>query len=73
MHDTSPKVWALYGEYLEQVFTKDPRNIHPGINAMCCFLHACRHQNEPKARKYLAKILWLLSYDDDKGRLVLKM
>lgn len=37
---------------------------------MACFLHACRHQNESKARKYLAKVLWLLSYDDDKASLM---
>ncbi len=28
-------------------------------------MHACRqHQNEAKSRKYLAKVLWLLTYDD---------
>lgn len=33
---------------------------------MTCYLHACRNQDEPKSRKYLARILWLLTYDDDK-------
>nr|XP_022907724.1 transformation/transcription domain-associated protein [Onthophagus taurus] len=70
MHDTSIKSWALYGDYLEQVFTRDPRQISVGVNAIVCFLHACRIQNESKARKYLAKVLWLLSYDDDKGSLM---
>jgi transformation/transcription domain-associated protein len=51
---------------LEQVFTKDSRNIGIGVSAITCFLHACRHQNESKSRKYLAKVLWLLTYDDDK-------
>ena len=37
-----------------------------GVSAITCFLHACRHQNESKSRKYLAKVLWLLTYDDDK-------
>lgn len=37
---------------------------------MACFLHACRHQNEAKARKYIAKVLWLLSYDDEKNSLI---
>lgn len=36
-----------------------------GISALTCYLHACRHQNEAKSRKYLAKVLWLLSYDKD--------
>ncbi|KAF7269505.1 transcription-associated protein Nipped-A isoform X2 [Rhynchophorus ferrugineus] len=70
MHDASIKAWALYGDYLESVFIKDPRQISLGVNAMACFLHACRHQNEAKARKYIAKILWLLSYDDDKSSLI---
>lgn len=66
MHDTLVKAWALWGDHLEQVFTKDSRNIGIGISAITCFLHACRHQNESKSRKYLAKVLWLLTYDDDK-------
>lgn len=70
MHDTLVKAWALYGDYLEQVFTREPRQINLGVNAMTCFLHACRHQNESKARKYLAKVLWLLNYDDENSRYV---
>ncbi|KAL3270789.1 hypothetical protein HHI36_021313 [Cryptolaemus montrouzieri] len=70
MHDTSIKAWALYGDYLEQVFTRDQKQISLGVNAMACFLHACRHQNEAKSRKYMAKILWLLSYDDENSSLM---
>lgn len=66
MHDTLVKAWALWGDHLEQVFTKDSRNISIGVSAITCFLHACRHQNESKSRKYLAKVLWLLTYDDSK-------
>ena len=66
MHDTLVKAWALWGDHLEQVFTKDPRSISVGVSAITCFLHACRHQNESKSRKYLAKVLWLLTYDDEK-------
>ncbi|CAG9853589.1 unnamed protein product [Phyllotreta striolata] len=67
-HDASIKGWALYGDYLEQIFTRE-RQINLGVNAMACLLHACRHQNEAKARKYLAKVLWLLSYDDQNSSL----
>lgn len=66
MHDTLVKAWALWGDYMEQQFTKNPSNITTGISAITCFLHACRHQNESKSRKYLAKVLWLLTYDDEK-------
>lgn len=70
IHDSCTTAWALYGDYLEQVFFKAPAQINFGSNAIGCFLHACRHQNESKARKYLAKVLWLLSYDDDKSTYV---
>ncbi|EAT34853.1 AAEL012951-PA, partial [Aedes aegypti] len=69
LHDTLIKAWALWGDYLEHIFTRDPRQINLGVSAMTCFLHACRNQNESKSRKYLAKVLWLLSYDEDKSLL----
>ncbi|KAI4484537.1 hypothetical protein M0804_007103 [Polistes exclamans] len=70
LHDTLVKAWALWGDYLEHIFTHDARQISIGISAITCFLHACRHQNESKSRKYLAKVLWLLTYDDDKSSLM---
>lgn len=70
LHDTLVKAWALWGDYLEHIFTRDARQISIGISAITCFLHACRHQNESKSRKYLAKVLWLLTYDDDKFSLM---
>jgi len=70
LHDTLVKAWALWGDYLENIFIRDPRQISYGINTLVCLLHACRHQNESKSRKYIAKILWLLTYDDDKLSLV---
>jgi transformation/transcription domain-associated protein len=60
MHDTLVKAWALWGDYLEQLFTRDARQISLGTQAITCFLHACRHQNESKSRKYLAKVCLLL-------------
>ena len=41
------------------------------LSAMTCYLHACRNQDEPKSRKYLARILWLLTYDDEKVQKIL--
>ena len=68
MHDTLVKAWALWGEYLEEIFVRE-KTMRLGVSAICCFLHACRHQNEPRSRKYLAKVLWLLSYDDEDSTL----
>lgn len=71
LHESLIKAWALWGDYLEHIFTtRTPRQMNLGVSAIVCFLHACRHTNESKARKYLAKILWLLSYDDDKSQLM---
>lgn len=71
LHDTLVKAWALWGDYLETVFTtNEPRNMAFGESAIICFLHSCRHQNEGKSRKYLAKVLWLLSYDNESGKLL---
>ncbi|XP_049868860.1 transcription-associated protein 1 isoform X2 [Pectinophora gossypiella] len=69
LHDTLVKAWALWGDYLEQIFIRDPRQVQVGVSAMTCFLHACRHQNESKSRKYCAKVLWMLSFDDEKNSL----
>ncbi|XP_027217728.2 transformation/transcription domain-associated protein isoform X2 [Penaeus vannamei] len=69
LHDTLVKAWALWGDYLEALFTRDPTHINLGVSAITCYLHASRHQNESKSRKYLAKVLWLLSYDDEAGSL----
>ncbi|XP_014255602.1 transformation/transcription domain-associated protein [Cimex lectularius] len=67
LHDTLVKAWALWGDFIESQFTKSSNpDITMGISAITCFLHACRHQNESKSRKYLAKVLWLLTYDDEK-------
>ncbi|ERE76893.1 transformation/transcription domain-associated protein [Cricetulus griseus] len=68
MHDVLVKAWAMWGDYLESIFVKE-RQLHLGVSAITCYLHACRHQNESKSRKYLAKVLWLLSFDDDKNTL----
>ena len=70
MHDRSIKAWALWGDYLERIFVTDPQQTAIGVSAMTCFLHACRHQNESKSRKYLAKVIWLLSYDDSREELM---
>ena len=72
MHDTLVKAWALWGDYLEGIFVKEKwenRQMQLGVSALTCYLHACRHQNEAKSRKYLAKVLWLLSYDNNEASL----
>lgn len=47
-------------------FSRCHRNMQLGVSAIVCYLHACRHQNEAKCRKYLARTIWLMTYDDEK-------
>lgn len=61
MHDVLVKAWAMWGDYLESIFVKE-RQLHLGVSAITCYLHACRHQNESKSRKYLAKVRWELPF-----------
>ena len=55
MYDMLVKAWAMWGDYLENVFVKEWQ-LHLGVSAITCYLHACWHQNESKSRKYLAKV-----------------
>jgi len=66
MHDSLVMAWALWGDYLDGLFVLE-RNIQLGVSAIVCYLHACRHQNEAKCRKYLARSIWLMTLDDEKG------
>lgn len=69
LHDGLTKAWAMWGDYMEQIYLKDKQISH-GVNALICFLHACRNQNESKTRKYIAKVLWFLSYDNSSDTLI---
>jgi transformation/transcription domain-associated protein len=69
--DSSSKAWALYGEYLENIFKKASKtSISSGVSAITCYLHASRDHNEMKARKHLAKVLWLLTYDEARAEML---
>lgn len=86
LNDSIPKAWSAWGDYLETRFTQDftqtyegftinsanfaNRQMDLGISAITCYLQACKFYTEAKARKYLAKVLWLLSFDNSKGDLL---
>ncbi|XP_034140404.1 transcription-associated protein 1 isoform X2 [Drosophila guanche] len=69
LHDGLTKAWAMWGDYMEQIFLKD-KQMSLAANALICYLHACRNQNESKTRKYIAKVLWFLSYDNTTNTLI---
>lgn len=60
------KVTLYRCTYCFFVLSRCDRNIQLGVSAIVCYLHACRHQNEAKCRKYLARTIWLMTYDDEK-------
>ncbi|KAL7737489.1 hypothetical protein ACLKA6_007623 [Drosophila palustris] len=62
LHDGLTKAWAMWGDYMEKIYLKE-KQMSYAVNALICYLHACRNQNESKTRKYIAKVLWFLSYD----------
>ncbi len=68
LHDGLGKGWALWGEYLDRLFELES-NMTLGLSVVTCYLHACRSQKESRCRKYLARIIWLLTHDDQKGTL----
>lgn len=86
LNDSVPKAWSAWGDYLETRFTQDfiqnyegftinpvnfaNRQMDLGVSAITCYLQACKFYTEAKARKYIAKVLWLLSFDNNKGDLV---
>ncbi|CAL8112353.1 unnamed protein product [Orchesella dallaii] len=61
--------WAHWAEYLESCFIQTGRQMETGVSAVTAFLRACQQKNEVNSRKYIAKVLWLLEYDDEKGTL----
>ena len=66
-HDTLVKAWVLWGDYRENFLTKETggRNRKLWVEAITCYLYACRHQTKIKGQKYLAKVLGLLTYDTE--------
>jgi transformation/transcription domain-associated protein len=64
-----PKAWAEWGYYNDRLFKENPTNYTYGKNALSCYLEAAGLFKNPKSRKLLTRILWLLSLDDSEGTL----
>jgi transformation/transcription domain-associated protein len=45
----------MWDDDLENIFIKE-HQLHLGVSALTCYLHACRYQNESKSRTYLAEV-----------------
>ena len=60
------EAWLSWGKYLDEQYEKSDGRTELGRQAMCCFLKAVNFKNV-EARLAIARVLWLVSNDDDKG------
>ncbi|KAJ3410576.1 hypothetical protein HDV05_003644 [Chytridiales sp. JEL 0842] len=64
-----PKAWAAWGQYCDRMFKEQPKDISYGVKAVNSYAQAAWLYNNARSRKYLARILWLLSIDDSQQNL----
>ncbi|KAI9495464.1 hypothetical protein BDB00DRAFT_870320 [Zychaea mexicana] len=62
-----PRAWAEWGRYNDRRFKENPKDLSWANNAVSCYLQAAGIYKNVKARKYLLRVLWLLSLDDQSG------
>ncbi|KAF9485316.1 hypothetical protein BDN70DRAFT_848082 [Pholiota conissans] len=60
-----PKAWAEWGRFSDRVFKEFPSDLGQAANAVSCYLQAAGLYKNGKSRPLLARILWLLSLDDN--------
>ncbi|KAI0434650.1 FAT domain-containing protein [Xylaria sp. FL1042] len=61
------KAWAEWGYFNDRKFKADPSDTNSARQAVCSYLQAIGSYKSSKARKLIARILWLLSLDDSNG------
>lgn len=64
-----PKAWAEWGQYCDRRFSEDPTDMQAAFNAVSCYLEAAGLYKSSKTRKLLSRILWLLSLDNEEGKI----
>ena len=60
------KGWSAWGYFNDQRFQQS-KDITFGVNAVNCYLQAATLYKYASARKYLARVLWLLTFEDASG------
>ncbi|CAJ2507489.1 Uu.00g086750.m01.CDS01 [Anthostomella pinea] len=61
------KAWAEWGYFNDRKFKSDPTDVNSARQAVTSYLQAIGSYKSGKARKLIARILWLLSLDDANG------
>ncbi|KAL9111516.1 MAG: hypothetical protein Q9227_004003 [Pyrenula ochraceoflavens] len=64
-----PKAWAEWGQYSDRGFKEEPQNLELASNAVSCYLEAAGLYKNAKSRKLLSRVLWLLSLDNEAGKI----
>lgn len=64
---TAAKAWAEWGYFNDRQFKENPKDLSAAKQALTSYLQAASSYKNHKARKLIARILWLLSLDDAKG------
>lgn len=60
------RAWAEWGRFSDKMFRDHPTDSSHGANAVSCYLQAAGLYKNGKSRPLLARVLWLLSVDDDR-------
>ncbi|KAI0129256.1 hypothetical protein F4776DRAFT_162016 [Hypoxylon sp. NC0597] len=61
------KAWAEWGYFNDRKFKENPTDLNSARQAVTSYLQAIGSYKSGKARKLIARILWLLSLDDSNG------
>ncbi|CEG63044.1 Putative Transformation/transcription domain-associated protein [Rhizopus microsporus] len=64
---TLPRAWGEWGKYNDKRFKENPKDLSWANSAVSCYLQAAGLYKNAKSRKYLLRILWLLTHDDQSG------
>lgn len=60
--------WAAWGRFNDQRFSQT-QDLNLAVNAVNCYLQAATLFKSQKARRFLSRILWLLTFEDPMGSL----
>ncbi|KAJ3404672.1 hypothetical protein HDU80_002517 [Chytriomyces hyalinus] len=64
------KAWAAWGQYNDQLFKEQPGEVEKyGVQSVQCYLQAAGIYSNARSRKYIARIIWLMSLDDSQQSL----
>ncbi|KAG6837441.1 hypothetical protein H0H93_009535 [Arthromyces matolae] len=61
---TQAKAWAEWGRWNDRMF-KENNDLSHAAHAVTCYMQAAGQYKSSKSRPFLARILWLLSLDDN--------